>query len=197
MHFFEVFGTERTSTKEKISNNYIEFCSKTGTPNPVTQEYILGTRFACETFISQRSKDSSDDPSGNGNASTNADANSDPSVNGIPFGGRDKLFPSKKAARHNAAAEAVAWLKENGYYSTVTGKPVARPDKGRKGGSDKNGGGSGGNEDGNEEDSGYVGMKKGMSYGQMVAGMSVSSSHQLSTSFHSTIYFSKILACII
>lgn len=120
---------------------------------------MLGTRYGCETFISQRSKESSgDDPSGNVTTS-----NTDPSVNGIPFGGRNKLFPSKKAARHNAAAEAVAWLKENGYYSSATGKPVARPDEGKK---------ADGGANGNEEDGGYVGMKKGMSYGQMVAGMS-------------------------
>ena len=137
-----------------------EFCSKTGTRNPVSQEYALGTRFACETFISQRNKGNNS----TGNASISTAGESDPSIDGIPFGGRDKLFPNKKAARQNAAFEAITWLKENGYYSTATGKPVARPDKGGHGGSHENA------DDGVGEESRFVGMKKGMSYGQMVAG---------------------------
>ena len=137
-----------------------EFCSKTGTRNPVSQEYTLGVRFACETFISQRNQGNNS----TGNASTITAEDSDPSIDGIPFGGRDKLFPSKKAARQNAACEAITWLKENGYYSTVTGKPVARPDKVGNGGTLE------GADDGVGEENGFVGMRKGMSYGQMVAG---------------------------
>lgn len=32
-----------------------------------------------------------------------------------PFGGKDKLFNGKKAAKTNAAREAVLWLREQGH----------------------------------------------------------------------------------
>jgi hypothetical protein len=47
-----------------------------------------------------------------------------------PFGGRSKVFISKKLARKNAAMEAIQWLEENGYFDDQDQRE--RPRKKRK-----------------------------------------------------------------
>ncbi|KAH0543007.1 hypothetical protein FGG08_002615 [Glutinoglossum americanum] len=69
------------------------------------QNFAMGTQFACELKIDQR-----------------------PSA---PFGGRHVTFLNKKAAKANAAHEALEWLIENGYMGRE-GPPSKRK---RKGGS--------------------------------------------------------------
>ncbi|KAI9876999.1 MAG: hypothetical protein M1830_005065 [Pleopsidium flavum] len=45
------------------------------------------------------------------------------------FGGRNLSFPNKKAAKANAAKEAVLWLRANGYMSSVAGNNKKRKAK--------------------------------------------------------------------
>lgn len=63
--------------------------------SPIYTEYALGLNYACECLVSKR-----------------PDA---------PFGSRSTPFPNKKAARANAAREALLWLQENGYAKLTTG----------------------------------------------------------------------------
>lgn len=66
-----------------------EYSNATTTPAPLYQDYSVGKQFACEVTLKERSSK--------------------------PFGGQDKLFMSKKAAKANAAREAVIWLREQGH----------------------------------------------------------------------------------
>ncbi|KAI9719285.1 MAG: hypothetical protein M1812_003615 [Candelaria pacifica] len=68
-----------------------EYCSVENIPQPSFTDYAVGLQFACETTIDKRPDE--------------------------PFGGRDNAFPSKKAAKANAAREAVLWLQGNGHMS--------------------------------------------------------------------------------
>ncbi|KAI9882824.1 MAG: hypothetical protein M1823_005422 [Watsoniomyces obsoletus] len=61
----------------------------TTTTGPLFLEYSSGTTHACECIIDQRRDQ--------------------------PFGGRDRKFGNKKAAKMNAAKEAWGWLEENGW----------------------------------------------------------------------------------
>jgi len=87
-----------TSTSHRI---YAEFYAAEPTPTgPIYTDFAIGTHplYACECTIDKQAP---------------ADA---------PFGGRTLPFPNKKAAKANAAREAVLWLKGNGYMSAEGNK---------------------------------------------------------------------------
>lgn len=67
----------------------LEYANATGSPQPIYQEFAVGIQFACELEISQGPDE--------------------------PFGSKRKAFGSKKAARSNAAKEAIEWLRANNY----------------------------------------------------------------------------------
>ncbi len=68
-----------------------EYCTIEDIPQPSFTDYAIGPQFACEATIAKRPNE--------------------------PFGGCDSAFPSKKAAKANAAKEAVFWLRQNGHMS--------------------------------------------------------------------------------
>ncbi len=80
-------------TKPGIPTEY--YVTENPPAGPTYTEYAVGINYACECLIPKR-----------------PDA---------PFGSRTAVFPNKKAARANAAREALLWLGENGYAGLTTG----------------------------------------------------------------------------
>ncbi|KAI9754029.1 MAG: hypothetical protein M1835_000925 [Candelina submexicana] len=68
-----------------------EYCAFEDIPQPSFTDYAVGQQFACEATMTKRPDE--------------------------PFGSRENAFPTKKAAKANAAKEAVLWLRQNGHLS--------------------------------------------------------------------------------
>ncbi|KAF2839373.1 hypothetical protein M501DRAFT_1003971 [Patellaria atrata CBS 101060] len=103
LKFFEELGPEPKKA-ERIANgagesmnwvgDLIEFIHKRGAVAPIWQDYQSGSLFSCEVIVDLR-----------------------PDRENVLFGGKEKLFSNKKAAKTNAAQEAIEWLRENDYLN--------------------------------------------------------------------------------
>lgn len=118
-------------------------------PQASYQDYQAGAHhvahFACEMTISKRPDE--------------------------PFGGQDKLYSTKKAARAAAAREAVQWLRQTGEMSATAGHPRKKARLSSHGG-----GGGGGGGSGSSEESGTAAVQKAPSFAQQVNGKSTTCS---------------------
>ncbi|KAI9705998.1 MAG: hypothetical protein M1836_005404 [Candelina mexicana] len=82
------YGVKRRFFDKGIN---IEYCAFEDIPQPSFTDYAVGQHFACEATITKRPDE--------------------------PFGSRENAFPTKKAAKANAAKEAVLWLRQDGHLS--------------------------------------------------------------------------------
>ncbi|KAF2206087.1 hypothetical protein GQ43DRAFT_436507 [Delitschia confertaspora ATCC 74209] len=103
-------GEEEEVVEEWNEQNWIgrilEYQNALSAPKPIYTEFILGTKFCCELSLPTTTSSPSSPPT---------------STSPLTFGSQTVLFTSKKAARQNAAKEAVQYLKAQGLWPEENG----------------------------------------------------------------------------
>ncbi|OJD35485.1 double-stranded rna-binding protein [Diplodia corticola] len=99
----DAFSFSHSLTLLPAFGNGREYCQAENKPRPKFQEFSLGANYSMECIMPAEEGRGEDEP----------------------FGGRNVLFNSKKAAKTNAAREAVHWLRQTGRMPK-TGHPTKK-----------------------------------------------------------------------